>query len=72
MWIRAANHHFNLDKVTYTYIRGNGELDVNFLDGTNITLRNEEAQQVLDYLDNISCPTWGLEVPEITKEYKES
>lgn len=70
MWIRTANYHFNLDKVTHTVILDD-ELHIHFVDTERIILKSEEAKQVLDYLDNISCPAWGLEVPEITEEYKE-
>lgn len=70
MWIRTARHHFSLDKVTFTDILKDNDLLVSFVDGSDILLQGEEAKQVLDYLDNISCPSWGLD--EITEEYKES
>lgn len=70
MWIRTARHHFSLDKVTHTVIQDN-VLYIYFVDGY-IILKDEEAKQVIDYLDSIAAPTWALEVPEVVKEYEQT
>lgn len=70
MLIATSKFYLETDKVEMYENTSTGSLRICFVSGNCIYLSKEEAQQIREYLDGIACPVYGLEVPEITKEYQ--